>query len=599
MSHLGPDPDQPLVLGPMLRYVDETSATVWVRTLATATVTVERAGRSWSAPTFAVHGSHYALVVCDGLEPGSDEPYTVDLDGRRVWPLEGAAPSRIRTLDPNRLPHFAFGSCRTFGSHDEKGTRLHGVDALRTLALTLRDVPEAGWPDLLLHLGDQVYADTTPHGELEDFMRARRSLDEPPYAEIKDYPEYDELYRITWSDPVIRWLLSTLPSAMIFDDHDIRDDWNTSWSWRRDIRATTWWQERIVSGLASYWVHQHLGNLSPRELAEEELFAGVLEHAAAGREDELDLTDALDELAARADVEPESYRWSHTREVGDCLIVVLDSRAARDLQPDCRSMLDEVELRWFDDTMHGGYRHVFVGTSLPFLLPPGLHDFEAIDEVVAEGAWGRRAAQLAERVRRSVDLEHWAAFNAGFDEVFEIVMDLARGRRGPAPETVTFLSGDVHNSYFAEVTDGQQYGALSRITQAVCSPIRNPMPRGVRVMVSMLSRALVRPMRLLASASRRTPDPAYPWTVTEGPWFDNNVALCRVTQEGLELTWVRGAVEGDDYAHPSLRRVSSVSVPARPAVRAGSDAAGGDPRSGPGSDRGSARVDPDGVLGRA
>lgn len=582
MSHPPADPEGPLVLGPLLRYVDETSATVWVRTAESATVTVRRAGRAWTVPTFGAHGSHYALVVCDGLEPGSDEPYEVLLDGERVWPLAGAAPSRIRTLSPDRLPHFAFGSCRTMGTHDAKGVRLHGVDALRSLGVTLRDVPDAGRPDLLVLLGDQVYADTTPHPELEEFIRARRDVSVPPHEEIKDYVEYDELYRLTWSEPVIRWLLSTLPSSMIFDDHDIRDDWNTSWSWRRDMRATTWWQERIVSGLASYWVHQHIGNLSPAELADEELYARVLAHAASGAPDELDLTADLDALAARADADPESYRWSHTRQLGDCLLVVLDSRAARDLQPDRRSILDGTEMRWLDETLRGGHRHVFIGTSLPFLLPPGLHDLEAMDEVVAQGAFGRRAAHAAEHVRRVVDLEHWAAFNAGFDEVFDMVMDLARGHRGAAPETVTFLSGDVHNSYFAEVTDPASHGARSRIVQAVCSPLRNPMPRGVRVMVSMLTRSLARPMRFLASRSRRVPDPRYPWTVTEGPWFDNNVALCRVTPGGLELAWVTGMVDGDDHDHPWLREVYSVSVPSTP-VREPADAGS----TGPGVEQGS------------
>ncbi|GGL34024.1 alkaline phosphatase family protein [Phycicoccus endophyticus] len=560
MSHPAAGDDHPLVLGPLLRYVDATSATVWVRTARAASVSVRRAGRTWSAPTFGVHGSHYALVVCEGLEPGSDDPYEVLVDEEPEWPLEGAPPSRIRTLDPGRLPSFAFGSCRTTGSHDAEGVAEHGVDALRSLGVALRDDPGAGWPDLLLLLGDQVYADTTPNPQLKEFMRSRRSLKEPPYEEIKDYPEYDELYRLTWAEPVVRWLLSTLPSAMIFDDHDIRDDWNTSWAWRRDIRATSWWQERIVSGLASYWVHQHIGNLSPAQLAREEVYRGVLEHAASGAAGELDLTEALEALATRADAEPETYRWSHTRELGDCLLVVLDSRAARDLQPDHRSMLDPVETRWLDDTLRGGYRHVFVGTSLPFLLPPGLHDFEAIDEAVAQGAYGRPFAHLGEQLRRSVDLEHWAAFNSGFDEVFEMVMDLARGHRGEAPDSITFLSGDVHNSYFAEVSDVGQYGARSRVTQAVCSPIRNPMPRGVRVMMSMLARSLVRPMRWLRARSERAPDPAYPWTVTEGPWFDNNVALCRVLPTGLELTWVTGMVEGTDHDHPWLRVVSTVRL---------------------------------------
>ncbi len=566
MRQIGPDPDDPLVLGPVLRYVDDTSATVWVRTRDATEVTVTRADRSWSAPTFRYHDDHYALVVCDGLEPGTDDAYEVALGGDRVWPRPGMPQSPLRTLDPTRLPRFAFGSCRTTGTNDEVGTEEHGVDALRTLALALRDDPRAPWPDLLLLLGDQVYADTTPHPELDAFMRARRDVGEPPFEEIKDHVEYAELYRLAWSEDVIRWVLSTLPSAMIFDDHDIRDDWNTSWSWRRDIRATTWWQERIVSGLGAYWVHQHIGNLSPAALAEEELWQKVAAHAARARsrpgEDELDLTADLQALAARADAEPETYRWSYTRTLGDSLLVVVDSRAARDLRPDGRSMLDPVELAWLDETLRGGHRHVFIGTSLPFLLPPGLHDFEAMDEAVAEGAFGHRAARVAERLRRSVDLEHWAAFNEGFDEVFELVMDLARGNRGTAPATVTFLSGDVHNSYLAEVKDPAAHGARARIVQAVCSPIRNPMPVGVRVMMSLFARSLVRPMRFLSSRSSRVPDPAYPWDVTEGPWFDNNVAVCRVEEDGLRLTWVTGEVVNGDHAHPRLREVQGLRVEA-------------------------------------
>ena len=549
----------PLVLGPLLRYVDESSATIWVRTADPALVTVERAGHVWSAPTFAVHGSHFALVVLDGLEPGSDDAYEVRLDGTPVWPREGMPPSRVRTLDPTREPRLAFGTCRTTGSHDEEGNRAHGVDALRSFAIALRDDPATDWPDLLLLLGDQVYADTTPHPELEEFMAARRDLSLPPGDEIKDFVEYAELYRLAWSDDVVRWVLSTVPSAMMFDDHDIRDDWNTSWSWRREIRATTWWQERIVSGLGAYWVHQHIGNLSPAELADEEVWRHVSAHAASGEPGELDLSDVLDAVAARADEEPSTYRWSYARALGDCALVVVDSRAARELRPDGRSMLDADEMRWLDAVMRGGVRHLFIGTSLPFLLPPGLHDFEALNEAMAQGSHGRRVARGAERVRRRIDLEHWAAFNEGFDEVFEMVMAVARGERGAAPQTVTFLSGDVHNSYLAQVSDPRRLGASSRIVQAVCSPIRNPMPRAVRVVMSLFARSLVRPMRFIAARSRRVPDPAYPWTVTDGPWFDNNLALVTVGERSLDLTWVTGVVV-DDVDRPALQTVYAAHI---------------------------------------
>ena len=48
---------------------------------------------------------------------------------------------------------------------------------------------------------------------MREFIAARRSLDEPPGEEIKDYEEYAHLYWLAWSDPLNRWLLSTLPSA--------------------------------------------------------------------------------------------------------------------------------------------------------------------------------------------------------------------------------------------------------------------------------------------------------------------------------------------------------------------------------------------------
>ncbi len=139
---------------------------------------------------------------------------------------------------------------------------IRGPDALVTLATRLAADPAAERPDVLLLLGDQVYADETSVATRRR-LAARRDLDEPPGTEIADYEEYTYLYDESWRDPEVRWLLSTIPSCAVFDDHDVIDDWNTSAAWQRDLRATPWWHERIVSGLMSYWVYQHLGNLSP------------------------------------------------------------------------------------------------------------------------------------------------------------------------------------------------------------------------------------------------------------------------------------------------------------------------------------------------
>ena len=73
-----------LVLGPILRFTDETSATVWVETDAPCSVSVLDA----TARTFQVHGHHYALVEITGLEPGTTSAYEVALDDRKVWPVD-------------------------------------------------------------------------------------------------------------------------------------------------------------------------------------------------------------------------------------------------------------------------------------------------------------------------------------------------------------------------------------------------------------------------------------------------------------------------------------------------------------------------------
>ncbi len=557
-----PPHNGPLQLGPLLRHVGETTATIWVQTTRFARVTVRAAGHEWLTPTFTVEGLHYALVVCEGLEPGSKQAYTVDIDDEQVWPPADSPypPSVIATIAAGDTSRIAFGSCRTSSPHDAEGNKVHGVDALRAYAIGMARDDSTGWPDIFCFLGDQVYADEEISEEMLDFIKSRRDIGEDPTEEIRDYIEYDFLYQLAWSDPATRWLLSTVPSTMIFDDHDVRDDWNTSWSWKQEIQRTSWWQRRITSALASYWVYQHAGNLSPAQLEDDEVWRRIRDHAAAGAEDELDLTETLDAFATRADAHPESYRWSYVRELGDARVVIIDSRAARKLDPDHRSMLDPTEMAWLDEQLRGDTRHLFIGTSLPFLLPPGLHDFEAMDEQIAQNAYGRTAGKAGEKLRRLVDLEHWAAFNEGFEQVFEMVMAVARGERGRTPDIITFLSGDVHNSYLAEVLDVQRYGARSRIVQAVCSPLRNPMPRAIRVFMSLFARGLAKPMRFVAGRSSKVPDPKYPWKVTRGPWFDNNLAVVEVEGGSLRFRWWTGEVEGGDVEHPRVRVVAEVVV---------------------------------------
>ena len=524
-----------LVLGPLLRYVDERRATVWVETSGPCEVRVLDA----RAPTFAVHGHHYALVQVDGLAPGTETPYTVELDGEPVWPEMGSPwpPSVIRTLRPGGPYRLTFGSCRTSVPNTPRENRTHGVDVLRGFATTMTRRGREEWPDALLLVGDQVYADETSE-EIQRFIASRRDLDSPPGTELADFEEYTLLYRVAWREPAIRWVLSTLPSMMIFDDHDIRDDWNTSQAWRDAMDALPWWPARIVGGLVSYWVYQHVGNLSPDDLADDPLYARVLAAARDGG----DAGPVLDEFAWGTHAEPAGTRWSYARDVGRNRLVVVDSRCGRVLTPGGRAMLDEEEWSWVRERLTGDIDHLVVGTSLPYLLPQGLHHVEGWDEAVADGAWGRRLAPLGERIRQGVDLEHWAAFRSTFDAVARALGEVAAGRRGRPPATIVFASGDVHYSYLARAHVPEE--AETRIYQAVCSPIRNPLPRALRLANVFASFAVARAVGAGLARAARVRDPALSWDVVRGPWFANALATLTLHGRSAHLRWDTAAADG-------------------------------------------------------
>ena len=545
-----------LLLGPLLRYVSDTEATVWVETGERCEVEV----LGHRAPTFCVAGHHYALVLLEGLAPGCTLPYTVALDGRHAWPPadDEFPPCVIRTHSPERQEELklAFGSCRVSVPHGhpwsltkDEDPRGREVDALLALVERMRHEPSAQWPDALLLLGDQVYADEVSPQTQQLIDERRPEGEGPPRGEVGDFEEYTALYRESWQDPSLRWLLSTVSSAMIFDDHDVHDDWNTSASWVAEIREQPWWEERILGAYMSYWIHQHLGNLSPAQLREDPVFRDV--------RDSGDAEPLLRKLAEGAAREVAGARWSYRRDFGRARLLVLDSRAGRVLDPDHRQMLSDAEWAWVEEQCEGDYDHLLIGTSLPFLLAPGMHHLEAWNEAVCEGAWGKAAARAGEKVRQALDLEHWAAFQGCFKRMTTLLEDVASGRYGPAPATIVLLSGDVHHAYLAEATFDS--GPVeSRVLQAVCSPVRNPLDtRERRVLRSAFSRPAARLARRMARAAGVEPA-ALSWVFASEPTFDNQVALLTLSGRGAQLRIEK--TQPEDWAAPRLHDSLEVTI---------------------------------------
>ncbi|WP_157052546.1 metallophosphoesterase family protein [Ornithinibacillus contaminans] len=58
----------------------------------------------------------------------------------------------------------------------------------------------------------------------------------------------------------IRRVLANTPTYMIFDDHDITDDWNISSEWIENVQNKRLGKHIITNGLTAYWLFQGWGN---------------------------------------------------------------------------------------------------------------------------------------------------------------------------------------------------------------------------------------------------------------------------------------------------------------------------------------------------
>ncbi len=539
-----------IVIGPMLRFIDEDEATVWVEVDEPCEVEV----LEHTSKTFTVEGHHFAIVVVDGLEPGSTNPYEVKVDGECVWPPEGYEfphPS-IRTIPRDANLRLLFGSCRTSAPHHPPHTSQRwwnpngrGMDALHTFALRMLRQPRALWPDALMMMGDQLYADQPPKNVREK-VAGRKVHADGPVDVLEDFEEYTVGYHDVWTYPVVRWMLSTLPSSMIFDDHEINDKWKTSQGWLDEMRQTDWYEGRVHGGLMAYWIYQHLGNLSPSELADDDTYSRV-------QESRDDASEIVRELAEGADQQVSHSRFSFCSDLGPARLIMLDSRAGRVLEPGKRRIMSKDEWEWVKDRVDGEHRHLLMASSLPFLLPYGMHDIEAWSEAVGDGVWGKRLAPLGEKVRMTANLDHWACFQRSYRELEQLVIDVATGAIGDAPDSMVMFGGDVHHCFVSEVTlPADVEPSKTKVWHAVCSGLRKELQASERLVLGLGHTWAAAKLGRLLAASANVRPPRLKWQSTTRPRFRNQIGTLEIAggEVGIRIEQVTGR-----WREPQLRTV--------------------------------------------
>ena len=398
-----------LLLGPVLRHVGERDATVWVETSGPCMVEVlGHQERTWT-----VAGHHYALVLVDGLLRGSVTPYEVRLDGEVVWPLPDAPHlSVIRTLRNDGTLTVVFGSCRFTTSQATGPDSHYDADSLDAYSRRMMDQPPEQWPDALLLLGDQVYADELSPAMAEANRSGTRRRRAAWHAGAQLRGVHLALRRVVVGP---RGALAPVNSPVVDD-------------LRRSRRPRRLEHLAVVAGRSGGYVVvggtdcrravlvlgvSASGESVSGDLGANDLYQRVRAHSG-------DVEPMLREFASAADEEADGAkgtRWSYRRDLGPARLLMIDSRCGRVLANGHRSMVSEPEFRWIEEQSEGVYDHLLVGTSCRGCCRGRCTIWSRGTRRIAVRDAGSPVGSLVRVARRTADLEHWAAFRESFERL--------------------------------------------------------------------------------------------------------------------------------------------------------------------------------------
>ncbi|HET8850728.1 MAG TPA: alkaline phosphatase D family protein [Marinobacter sp.] len=345
----------------------------------------------------------------------------------------------------------------------------------------------------------QLVTEAMPVSQPDDQARYRREQ------------EHIDRFRATLPDAARA--LANVPVYMIFDDHDVTDDWNLSALWESTAYDHPFSRRIIGNALLGYLLCQGWGNQPAvfDELIEQ---CAALLPAEAPRED-LD-AGLQDELI---DTLFHFHHWHYTLATEPPL-VVLDTRTRR----------------WRSEIRRGH--------------PSGLMDWEALtdfqqavmgkDAVVVVSPAPMFGVKLIEMVQRVftwfgkpllVDAENWMAHRGAANVLLNIF------GHPKTPRHFVILSGDVHYSFAYDVRLRHKRNS-PHIWQITSSGIKNEFPNGLLEWLDRLNRWLFAPrspLNWFTKRRRMRISPRLPEGREAGERMWNNAGIgdLRLTPEGV------------------------------------------------------------------
>ena len=261
----------------------------------------------------------------------------------------------------------------------------------------------------------------------------------------------------------VQRLLAHLPTYMIFDDHDVTDDWNLTIGWEQAAYTNLFAKRIIGNSLVAYWFCQGWGN------APEKFDDAFMVH----------IKDFLEQRTAEAqdDLIQYLYRfenWHYTIPTSP-KVVVLDTRTRR----------------WRSESKMN--------------KPSGLMDWEALiefhqelvheDKVIIVSAAPMFGVKFIESLQRVftmfgkpllVDAENWMAHPGSANTLVSIFTHTK------TPTNFVILSGDVHYSFAYDIKLRFRKSSPN-IYQITCSGIKNQFPTRLLTICDALDRMLYSP----------------------------------------------------------------------------------------------------------
>jgi hypothetical protein len=302
-------------------------------------------------------------------------------------------------------------------------------------------------------------------------------LEPPPGLDARSLKQY-QTERVSLQDfiaglPAVQRLFAHLSTAMVFDDHDITDDWNLSREWEEVAYGHPFSRRVIGNALLGYLIHQAWGN-HPDAFEAPVLDAVDAALAQPGGEAHDGLIDRLLRFG----------QWHYTWPTQPPL-VVLDGRTHRWRSESAArkpsGLMDWESLTDLQQTLKG----------LPAVLlvsPAPIFGVKLIESIQRLFTWFGRPLM--------VDAENWMAHPGAGHAMLNVF------RHPQTPQHFVVLSGDVHYSFVYDVElRGQVRGP--DIWQICSSGLRNTFPPRLLDALDVANRWLYAPRSPLNGFTRR------------------------------------------------------------------------------------------------